>query len=378
MNPDWKSCDAREFIWPATGVALGALAAINPFYEPHITLRVGIAAWFISLTLALILSVHPAAARIGAVVTGLFLAVPCFLGESPLSRGLLMCCMALPLAVLALPLSIGTTAGARERLVYFFTWLGTHEAQRRPRSFEAVWLLRVVVATVVLAGAMVCVKAVPPAGLWLVVRWLGGGIMLLAWAEMVTACHEFLTALIGLRAAGLMRSPHLSTSISEFWAERWNPAASVLVFRKYCFAPLARKGVALALVGAFLFSAIAHFLGGYMAIGKWGISAMCGAFFLAQPLLIGAERWMRVRCWRRGARRAWTLAALTATSPLFVEPAVQLFEPSWGPPGYVLLPTIAVLVYVIVVTAFFAIGYRMFGSNKSLHASRRAGQLTSL
>jgi hypothetical protein len=273
-----------------------------------------------------------------------------------------------------MPLSVSPIAGVQERLVYFFTWLGTHEAIRRPRSFDPVSLLRVVAATAVLAATMACVKAVPAAGLWLFVRWLGGGIMILAWAEMLTAFHEFLTTLMGLRAAGLMRSPHLSTSISEFWADRWNPAASVLVFRKYCFAPLARSSAGLALFTAFLFSAVAHTLGLYMAIGRWGISLMCGAFFLVQPLLLAAERWIKVRRWGKGVRRAWTLAALAVTSPLFVEPALQLVEPSWGPPGYVLLPTIAVLAYVVILTAFFAVGFLVFGSqptpsNKSLQAT---------
>jgi len=240
-----------------------------------------------------------------------------------------------------------------------------------------VALLHGCVATAVLAAAMACVKAVPAAGLWFLVRWFGGGIMILAWAEMATACHEFLTACMGLSAPGLMRSPHLSTSISEFWADRWNPAASVLVFRKYCFAPLARRGFALALFVSFLFSAVAHVLGLYMATGEWTISLAFGVFFLVQPLLIVGERRMGVRRWRRGAGGAWTLTALTVTSPPFVEGALQLVEPSWGPPSSVFLPTIAVLFYVVVVTAFFALGFLVFGvqpapSNKLLNATTAA------
>jgi hypothetical protein len=377
VNAHCKSRDRKEFIWPVVGIVLGALAGTNSFYQPHITLGVGIAAWFANMVLVLILSAHPATARFGVVVAGLFLAVPCFLWASPLSRGLLMCCMALPIALVALPLLGPPTSGFRARLVYFFTWLGTHEAKRRARSFDAASLLRLIAATAVLSAAMACVKAVPAVGLWLLVRWLVGGIMILACAEMLTACHEFLTALMGLTTTGLMRSPHLSTSVSEFWAQRWNPAASVLVFRKYCFAPLARSGVALAFFGAFLFSAVGHVLLAYMAIGKWGISLMCGSFFLAQPLLVAAERWMEVRRWLRAARRAWTLGSLAVASPLFVEPALQLFEPSWGPPDNVLLPTIAVFGYVIVVTVIFSTGFLVFGSGHTavqpsrLHRTRR-------
>jgi len=86
-----------------------------------------------------------------------------------------------------------------------------------------------------------------------------------------------------------------------------------------------------------------------MATGRWKISFVCGAFFLVQPLLIGAERWMNVRRWRPMAGRAWTLAALALTSPLIVEPALQIFEVEkiWGVPDDVLLPTVATLGFVI-------------------------------
>jgi hypothetical protein len=352
----------NEFLWPVAGIVLGALVGVNDFYRPHVTLGVGVAAWFLAIALVLILSAGAMTARIGVVVAGLFLAVPCFLRESPLSRGLLMCSMALPFAIVALPLSAPSTSGFRSRLVYFFTWLGTHEAKRRARSFDAGSLARLVGATAVLAAAMICVKTVPAVGLWLLARWLAGGIMILAAAEMVTAGHDFLTASMGLAAAGLMRSPHRSTSVAEFWAKRWNPVASTLVFRKFCFDPLARFGVARALFAAFLASAIGHLLLTYMASGRWGIALMCGAFFIVQPLVIAIERRLNMRRWRPSAGRAWTLTALMITSPLLVEPVLQLVEPSWGPPDSVLLPTVAVLSYVMIVNVFFSVGFLLFGS----------------
>jgi hypothetical protein len=36
------------------------------------------------------------------------------------------------------------------------------------------------------------------------------------------------------------------------------------------------------------------------------------------------------------------------------QPALQIVEPSWGAPDEILVPTMAVLVFVILVTAFFA------------------------
>jgi hypothetical protein len=351
----WKSPDAKQFIWPVVGVVLGALAGTNPFYRPHLPLEFGVAAWFVDVALVLMLSLHPMTLRAGVLVGGLFMAVPCYLWESPLSRFLLMCCAAFPFAVATMQLFAAPTAGFRERLTCAFTWLRTREVKRRARGFDAAALLRLVVATVVLAAAVAAVKAVPPSGHWWPVRWLAGGIMILAFAEMATAGHHFLTALIGLNAPALMQSPHLSTSIGEFWAERWNPAAS-LGIRKYFFAPLARRGAGLALCAAFFGSAVAHVMLPYMATGRWGISLACGSFFLAQPLLIAAERRIKVRRWPSAAGRAWTLTALAITSPLFVEPALQLIEPSWGAPDDVWQPTFVVLGFVIFVNVFFSLG----------------------
>jgi hypothetical protein len=346
----------KQFLWPVAGMVTAALVSINPFYQPHLTREVGIAAWFVDLALVLILSVHPMTAPVGALTAGLFLIVPCFLREYPLLRGLLMCCMAFPLAVAGLPLLGPANASLRERLALFFTWFGTRQVKRRPRAFEKAALLHLVIATGAFVTAMVSVKAVAAAGPWLLARWLAGGIMIMAFAEMVTAGHNLLTALLGVTAPALMESPSLSTSVAEFWTKRWNPAASALLFRTFFFKPLARRGAALALWAAFLASALAHVLMPYMALGKLPISLACGAFFLVQPLLIAAERRMNVRRWRPTTARVWTLTALAISSPLFVEPALQLFEPSWSPADGLLLPTLAILAFAMGVNLFVALG----------------------
>ena len=129
---------------------------------------------------------------------------------------------------------------------------------------------------------------------------------------------------------------HRSTSISEFWADRWNVQASAL-FHRFFFAPLARRSVALGVCVAFGFSAFGHACLADLGLGRWRISLACGAFFMVQPLLIAAERRMKVRRWSPAAGRAWTLTALALASPLFVEPySIQLMEGSWGAPGNVL------------------------------------------
>jgi len=360
MNANPKSSNRKKILWVVVPVVLGALVATNPFYEPHIPLPVGIAAWFADLAIVLILSVHPVTARLGILISGLFFAVPCFLWASSLSRGMLMCCMGFPFTIAAAPLFAPRTADFRRRLAYFFTWMGMRKIERRIRSFDIVSLFRLIISTVVFAVGLACIKTVSAVGLWLLVRWLGGGITIFAFAEMVTASHDLLTTLMGIKAPALMRSPFLSTSVAEFWAKRWNVAASELGFRPLCFTPLARHGIVLALFAAFFASAVAHMLLVYTAMGRWRISIICGAFFVVQPLLILAERGMKVRCWSTTAARVWALVALGVTSPLFVEPAIQLIAPSLSATDNVLLPTIAMLGFAVIVNVFFSMGQLVF------------------
>ena len=335
----------------------------------------GVAAWFIDMAVVLLLLATSKTASMASLSAGLFLAVPLFHHGSALSRGLLMCCLALPFAIAALPLFGPPAESLRERLTYFFTWLNTREVKRCPRTFNVASLVQLALAMVVLVAAMVAVKTIPNEGPWFLGRWLAGGIMIFAFAEMLTSSHDFLTALMGLSAPALMRSPYLSTSISEFWTKRWNPTTSALLFRAFVFRPLARRGPALALWAAFVASAFAHVLLPYMATGQWDISLTCGAFFLVQPLLIAAERGMNVRRWRPSAARIWTLTALTITSPLFVEPALQIVEPSWGPANCVLPPAIAVLGFVMAMTFLFTLGSLTAADARYSSAERAFGRV---
>ncbi len=346
----------KKLIWPVAGIAFGALARTNPFYAPQIPLNIGVTAWLVDVVLVLICSFHPCAVRVGVLVAGLFLAVPCLLRPLPMFRFLLMCGMGSTFALAVLQLFPTPAAGFRGRLAYIFTWLNTREVKRRERRFDAASVLHLIGATLVLAAAFASVKGVSPSGIWWLARWLAGGIMFLAFAEMTTAGHDFLTAVMGIEAPALMRSPHRSASLGEFWSERWNPAVSTLVFGRCFFAPLARRGVGLALFAAFFASAVAHGLLLGMATRRWGISLMWGAFFLVQPLLIAVERRMKVRRWQPMAGRAWTLAGLGIASPLFVEPALQLMEPTWGPPDNVLLPTVQVLGFVMLLNGLVSLG----------------------
>ena len=356
MNARSHPTGRRLFIWPAAAVLLGALISINPWYQPHLSLAFAVAAWFLDLALVLVLSARPATAPLGALVAGLFLAVPGYLRDTPLLRALLMCCMALPLAIAALPFLVPNVVDFGARVACFFTWLGAREVRRCPRTFHATAVIHLLIATTVGAVALAAVKSTPAHGPFLSLRWFAGGIMILALAEMITATHDFLTALVGVSAPSLMRSPALSRSLSEFWSKRWNPAASLLLFRTLCFQPLARYGAVTALFAAFLASALAHVLLPLMASGRWDISLLCGAFFLLQPPFILLESRLHVRRWGPFTARVWTLGILTVTSPLFVEPVLQLLESSWNASDPLLANLLTTLAFVIALNLFVALG----------------------
>jgi hypothetical protein len=273
------------------------------------------------VVLVLILAANPVGARVGVLLAGVSLAVPALRG----------------------------------RLAYLVAWSSTCHVKRRARGFDAASLIQLLLATAIFAAALAIVKATSGSGLWWFARWFAGGILMLGIGEMFTAGLPLIAAALGLCLPQLMRSPWRSASVSEFWAERWNIFASQKVLRPYFFAPLARRSAALALVAVFLASGVVHALLVLMATGRWGLSLCFGAFFVVQPLLIAAERWLGVRRWRRAFGWVWTVAVLTITSPLFVEPMLQVVEESWGAADIVLMPTVVVLGFVIALCALVSL-----------------------
>ena len=164
-----------------------------------------------------------------ALLTGLCLAVPCLRRASSPARGLLLCCIILPLVAAAALWVAPPFTSWRARLAYLFTWCGTCQVKRCPRCFDAAPFVQLLAATAVLAAAIAGVEAAPDHGPGLLVRWLAGGIALLALAEMITAGLPFVAALLGVTVPALMRSPYRSASIGEFWTKRWNNSARICV-----------------------------------------------------------------------------------------------------------------------------------------------------
>jgi hypothetical protein len=354
MNASRISSRRQQFIWSAVGLMLGAVAAMNPLQLRHITVYAGIAIWFLGVMLALGLSSTAVGARSATVLAGLFAAVPVFVDASPLSRLLLACFMGLNLIAAATFTLVPPIADVRARLAHLCSWCGTRRIERRAPALDTAALRQLVAATIVLAAAIAVAMGTDASGAWLLVRWLAAGVATLALAEMMTASFPFAASLVGVTMPQLFQSPYLSTSIGEFWTQRWNISAAEL-FRRFIFAPLARHSIGLALFATFAVSGIAHTLLAFLALGRWRIALVCGAFFVVQPLLISAERALNIRRLPQASRRVWTLMALAVTSPLILEPSLRVVEQSWGPPDNVPAATVAALSFCLVISVVISI-----------------------
>jgi len=354
VNANLKSRNRQQVIWPVAGMVLGIIAATNPLHVKPITLPTGIAAWFADALLVVVLAANPIGARVGVLMAGLFMAIPCLVWTAPLNVLLLAGFLSVPFLAAAGLLSFQPNAGFRARLAHLCAWSDTYPLQRRARRFDAAALRNLFLATAVFAAAMAIVKTISAKGLDLPVRWLAGGIGVLALGEMATAGPNFVMAALGIQVPPFFQSPHRSVTISEFWNKRWNRAAGEFL-RRCCFAPLARWGAVFAMFATFAISAVGHGLMAVFAFGRWEIAVVFGAFFLVQPLLIAAERRLAVRRWRPEAGRAWTLTALAITSPMVIEPSLQFSDRCWGAQDHVLLPTLAVLGFIIILSGFVSL-----------------------
>ncbi|HEX3624273.1 MAG TPA: MBOAT family protein [Verrucomicrobiae bacterium] len=349
MNPAPRN--RKLFLWPAAAIVIAVLVPGNPWYAPKISLHFGTIAWLVDMAVALICWVHPVAARVGVLLTGLFMGIASFVHAPPLFRGWLMCGMILPVVLASIPVVAPSVTGFRARLTLLCSFDHTRELMRSPRYFDSGSVLRLFVATTVFAVALDAVESVPARAFWYLARWLAGGVMIFAVAEMWTAFHKFLAAGLGLTTPLLMESPMLSKSVSEFWNRRWNPGTSFMV-RRLCFEPMARHSPILAFFGAFIVSGVIHALLFFMALLSWKMAVMNGAFFFAQPLLILTERKLNVHRWPAAAAHTWTFVVLAITSPLFVEPVIQVIY-SFGSPGSVLPATFVVLAVSVFATTLF-------------------------
>ncbi|WP_224361250.1 MBOAT family protein [Hyalangium versicolor] len=162
----------------------------------------------------------------------------------------------------------------------------------------------------------------------LAVRWSTGVVFTYSAVETVVSVVILFYGLVGVDPRPLHDDPIRSKSITEFWSRRWNRAVHRFLKQTF-FAPLARRGYTeLGLALAFVVSALIHFTFMVPAVGL-GWAAVMGAFFLLQLPFLWAERALGVVRWRAPWNRVWTLGLLLLSSPLFVEPVLQIVD-TWG------------------------------------------------
>lgn len=162
----------------------------------------------------------------------------------------------------------------------------------------------------------------------------GPAYWLVRWSFGVGFCYAVIETLqsilliaYGLGGIGLPRindAPIRSTTLAEFWGRRWNRVVAGWL-RDYLFLHFARRrqvtrGVCVAFAG----STILHF---WIAWVPLDVEAglMMGSFFVVHGLALVLERRLGVDRWTRARQRAWTIAWLLLSSPLFVEPALRIY-----------------------------------------------------
>lgn len=159
----------------------------------------------------------------------------------------------------------------------------------------------------------------------LAVRWLSGALFIYTGVEWVVSAVILLYGLLGIDPRPLHDDPIRSRTLMEFWGRRWNRAVHRFL-KQAAFAPMARRGYTkLGLVLAFVLSAFMHFAFMLPAVGLFW-AGMMGVFFLLQLPFLWAERTLGVSRWPVPLARAWTLGLLLASSPLFVEPVLQIVD----------------------------------------------------
>lgn len=214
---------------------------------------------------------------------------------------------------------------ASRRVVHVLSFVDSRLLRRAPPHFDVFALGRTLLWGTLAAAAFYVAHS--PRHL---VRWGGGLVLAYAAIEsgyvLVGAAYRAL----GFVAPRLHVSPIASLSVGELWGKRWARPISAWL-RETCFVPLARRGHrTVGLVLGFVGSAIGHAYAVLVALDL-PMAALMFAFFLAQGVFVIFEARLKASRWPRAARRAWTVAIMVASSPLFVEPTLRVL--GCGPPG---------------------------------------------
>jgi alginate O-acetyltransferase complex protein AlgI len=144
-------------------------------------------------------------------------------------------------------------------------------------------------------------------------------------------CLALLFRGAGYGVEKLWHNPAASTSLMEFWGQRWNRIFSGM-FREVLFLPLARRiGAGAAMLAVFVYSGLLHENFSFAAQGGYGLPLL---YFVIQGAGTWLESWRPVR--RLFQRRPWLGWAWTAV--VVLGPVRLLFHDPFC--DTVLLPTL--------------------------------------
>ena len=213
-----------------------------------------------------------------------------------------------------------TFAGRLRYVIGFCALIDSTTAVNVHRHFDRDAARRIGIdlcAAALAAGGWIAASALP-ATLRIPIRLAAVAAVVLVVAELNSNIVRLLSAACGVHFAAVHVHPYRSRTITEFWSRRWN-LLGARWFRQHAFLPLRARSVTLALFTLFGLSAAIHvYLIASVVPARW--MAMCAAFFLSQPVLIIAERRLRVRTWPAHAARVWTFTLLIALLPLVLTP----------------------------------------------------------
>ncbi|MGH8029961.1 MAG: MBOAT family protein [Arenimonas sp.] len=283
--------------------------------------------WAVELLVIAALAASRRGARTGIWIAIAFLPLPAFVAEpwwpavALLELGLLFAMFrAADLA------SDRTIATFPRRLAHLVSLLDKRRMVRVPRHFDWRALLRIALGVGITLAALTIVAMAERFDGWrhYALRWyLGGAPLPFSIFEALDGLIAFVLAGFGRSFPKVNRAPWMATSLSDFWSRRWNSIVNTLL-RDHVLRRVAHRGAVTAMTAAFVASAALHAYLVGMLLGPLATLAWT-VFFLAQPVAMWIERRLRVRRWRPARGRAWTLGALLALYPLFIEPVLVLF-----------------------------------------------------
>ncbi len=221
-----------------------------------------------------------------------------------------------------------TGFGPGRRWLHVFSLVDSRVIRRGPPGLRAGGVVHVALGVAVGTLAYAAVRAASDLEGWRMwaLRWLAALVFAVASSEAVYNGIEEACRAIGLHVPALHRHPARSRTVAEFWGVRWNRTVGAWL-RATAYLPLARRGAPrLGVAAAFALSAVTHAWMIWLVIPGW-LAASVTAYFVVQGLLVVAEARLGVRAWRRPLSHAWTVTAMTVTSPLFTEPMVRVLFP---------------------------------------------------